>query len=202
MFSETVNAEWSPCPHLNPWTFHCIFFLSPAKEGSDRVAWWAPDSQPRSAHHTTKPTALQLSNTDAVWDHVKGLKEAKTHHTSCSCLPHKCGGCITEGHWISQVQFALFKAMCLALITSLSSICPDTASRRVWSMILSHTEISDWLMVPRVLFLTFLKSGVISPFFLITEDFAWLPWLYKYDGEKVSNCICQFPLMPNSLSYE
>lgn len=165
MLPETINTEWLPCPHLDPWTFHCIFSPCPAKEGSDRVAWLAPDSQPRSAHHTIRPTALQLSNTDAVWDQVKGLKEAKIHHTSCSSLPHQHGCCITEGHWISQVQFALFKAMWLALIPSLSSMCLDIASRRVWSMILWDTEISDWLMVPRGLFLPFLKSGVISPFF-------------------------------------
>lgn len=55
---ETVNAKWSPCPHPDPLTFCCIFSLCPVKEGSDRVVWWAPDSQPRSAH-TIKP---QLSN--------------------------------------------------------------------------------------------------------------------------------------------
>lgn len=78
---------------------------------------WLGGHLTASQGQPTTPSNQQLSNwaRDAVWDHFKGHKEVKIHYTSCSSLLHQHGHCITKGHWISQVWFALYKAMLLAL---------------------------------------------------------------------------------------
>lgn len=139
-----------------------IVFSQGGEWQSGLVGIWQPAkvSPPQHQIHSS----LTEQQRCCVGPH-KGLEEAKIHYITCSSLLHQRSCCVKEGHQISQVPFALCKAMWLPLITSLSSLCLDTASRRIWSMILPDTEIYDWLMVPRVLFLPFLKSGVIFPFF-------------------------------------
>lgn len=45
------------CLYFDPQFFFPSYILPscPAEEGSDRMAWWAPGTQPGSTHHRTKP---------------------------------------------------------------------------------------------------------------------------------------------------
>lgn len=111
-----------------------ILFSPPVLSRRGVTEWFgghltASQGQPTTPSNPHIKPQLSSWTREAVWDYVQGLKEAKIHYTSCSSLPLQRSGCITEKHQISQVRFALCKAMWLSLITSLSSICLDIASR-------------------------------------------------------------------------
>lgn len=59
-----------------------------------------------------------------------------------------------------------------------------------------HGGEGHWSVVTRVLFFTPFKNGCAIPISLVTRVFAWLLWLFKYDGEWLGNYIIQFPQDP------
>jgi len=52
----TVIGKLSCCPYFDPQVFSYDFLLCSVEEEGDRVAGWAPGSQPRLSHH--RETAL------------------------------------------------------------------------------------------------------------------------------------------------
>lgn len=59
-----------------------------------------------------------------------------------------------------------------------------------------HRGEADWPVAPRVLLFILLENGHCVSLFLLYGDFAWLPWLLKYDGEWLGNNIHHFPQEP------
>ena len=58
-----------------------------------------------------------------------------------------------------------------------------------------HWE-ADWSIILRILIIALFKNGYYIPFSPVTEDFPWLPWLFRYDSKCLSNYTCQFPQDP------
>ena len=54
-----------------------------------------------------------------------------------------------------------------------------------------HRCEADWSVGPRVLLITFFKNECDIVFSPVTGDFAWPPWIFKYDEEQLNNYICQ-----------
>lgn len=197
MLPEIVNAEWSPCPHLDARTFHCIF----SRRG---VTEWLGGHLTASQGQPTIPSNPQLSNwaTEMLCGTTQRTQRSQdTLHqllfpsppTQSLChrrTPDQSGAiCPLQSHVAASDHLPV-------ILTPWHSFQEDVIHdfirhRNIW--------LVDGAQGP---IFTLLEIRCDISLFLVTGDFAWLPWLYKYDGEKLSNYICQFPLMHNSSSWK
>lgn len=115
---------------------------------------------------SVKLISLQFNKKNVVWELVKSLTKVKIHDISCSSLIHQCSHSIVEGPGLVRRYLSLMKLCYLSLISSLSFICLDVASRRICCMISLGTEVRlSGRSFPGSFFLHFLKISVVFSFF-------------------------------------